>query len=209
MTVRARLKLLLTWAVPRRFVCRRGWAGAGVVSLTFDDGPDPTWTPAVLKHLSDRGVHATFFVLGKRVEAYPDLFRQIVDAGHEVGNHGYNHKVFDGPAQAEMGDPSLKAMGVRTRLFRPPGGKVGFMDLVRLALAGYSTVLWSFDARDSLREEGKWKGPDPDYDAITDGDIILMHDDNAACARDLPRVLAVMETKGLTAVPVSHFVGRK
>ena len=64
---------------------------ANRVSITFDDGPDPDWTPAILDILKERGVKAVFFVIGKNAELYPDLLRRIADEGHEIGNHSFTH----------------------------------------------------------------------------------------------------------------------
>jgi peptidoglycan/xylan/chitin deacetylase (PgdA/CDA1 family) len=161
----------------------------------------------VLDILAGHGAAATFFVQGNHVERHPETLRRIVDAGHEVGNHSYDHSRPDPFGQAILCDAVLGRHGVRTRLFRPPGGAFSARDLARLAWAGYSTVLWSLDAADSMREEGKWRGPDPDYSSVRRGDIVLMHDDNARCLADLPILLTAVREKGLRAVVVSELLG--
>jgi peptidoglycan/xylan/chitin deacetylase (PgdA/CDA1 family) len=83
---------------------------------------------------------------------------------------------------------------------------MGVADLLRLVRAGFTTVMWSFDAVDSLREEGRWTGATPDYADVVAGDIILMHDDNATCARELPALLAALKAKGLQPVTVSELM---
>jgi peptidoglycan/xylan/chitin deacetylase (PgdA/CDA1 family) len=97
------------------------------VALTFDDGPDPQWTPRVLEVLARHDVHATFFVTGTRAAQYPGLVRDIVDQGHEIGNHTATHADMRGAGSVRSGletrltDIVLAgAAGVRTSLFRPP-----------------------------------------------------------------------------------------
>ena len=74
-------------------------------------------------------------------------------------------------------------------------------------MRGYTTVLWSFDARDSMRYEGKWGGHPPDYGRIEAGDIVLMHDDNPVCVEDLPGLIDTVREKGLEPVTVSELLG--
>src|SRR5262245_43692171 len=71
---------------------RRGPVDQQAVALTFDDGPDPVFTPRILDILAQFGIQATFFVIGKQVERHPEIVRAIADAGHEVGNHTYTHR---------------------------------------------------------------------------------------------------------------------
>jgi peptidoglycan/xylan/chitin deacetylase (PgdA/CDA1 family) len=180
-----------------------------LVALTFDDGPNPKWTPAVLDILEHFDVRATFFLQGDRIEAHAGIVTRIVACGHEVGNHGYDHKRRNAPNQAALGDRALRDAGVRTRLFRPPGGALNAGHLLRLTWAGFTTVLWSFDSRDSMRDEGKWTGPVPRYGDIAAGDIVLMHDDNATCVRELPALLAILNDRGLQSVAVSRLLASR
>src|SRR5262249_10022005 len=77
---------LMTWTA----TCR-GPSASDVAALTFDDGPDPQWTPRVLDVLAARGARATFFLIGRRAAAAPDIVRAIADAGHEIANHTWSH----------------------------------------------------------------------------------------------------------------------
>src|SRR3954467_11978394 len=70
----------------------QGAGGEHEVAITFDDGPDPKWTPKILDVLKERGLKATFFVIGKNCEDYPGLVERIVREGHEIGNHTYSHR---------------------------------------------------------------------------------------------------------------------
>ena len=126
-----------------------GWRSVApadrTVALTFDDGPDPRWTPAVLDVLRRHGVHATFFVVGARVLEHPDLTRRVVDEGHEIGNHTFSHVEVGAISGWELGlQLSLTqtavagATGVRPVLFRPPYASTP--DTVSVeALDGYRT----------------------------------------------------------------------
>src|SRR6185436_2743661 len=78
-------------STPSSYVIRRTGDHPGLIALTFDDGPDPEWTPDILEILKREGVPATFFIIGKNGQAYPDLLRRIVSEGHEIGNHTYTH----------------------------------------------------------------------------------------------------------------------
>src|SRR5207249_11602354 len=121
--------------------------GAGA-SMTFDDGPDPDATPAVLAALERAGVTATFFMVGEQVAAHPDLAREVAERGHEVGLHCYEHIGHD-----ELEDPRAdvaralvtiqRATGVRPTLQRPPYGRFTPATHVMGSQAGLEPVYWS------------------------------------------------------------------
>ncbi len=196
---------LFAWNPPCRLVCWRAPRRSGA-ALTFDDGPNPDCTPVVLDMLKEAGARATFFVEGQKAEAHPDLVRRIAADGHELGNHGFLH---EGPVaeQARRCRGALRACGVDTRLFRPPMGRLALRDLPGLWREGYRVVLWSFDAHDSMRHEGKWSGAPPDYGSVRRGDIVLMHDDNPVCLEELPRLLEHLARARIEARGVSHLLG--
>lgn len=197
-------KRVLGLSIFRRFVFWRVAGRGPMVAITFDDGPNDTWTPMVLSILAQYHVRATFFLQANRVEAFPDIARRIAAEGHDIGNHGYDHKRHDSRVQAAAGDRVLRDFGLRTRFYRPPGGALGIKEMLWLMGRGFTTVLWSLDAADSLREEGKWDGALPDYESVREGDVILMHDDNATCVRELPQLLETLTKKGLLPVTLSR-----
>lgn len=190
----------------RRKICWRVSCREPLVAITFDDGPNTEETPLVLDILEKWHAPATFFLQGNHVEQHPEMVRRIVRGGHQIGNHGYDHSKHDLPRQVQRCDQALQQLGIRTRLFRPPGGTLSGSDLLWLVRAGYSTVMWSVDAVDSMREEGKWHGEAPDYSVVASGDIVLMHDDNAACLRDLPGLLESLTRKRLRPELVSRLI---
>jgi peptidoglycan-N-acetylglucosamine deacetylase len=178
------------------------------VALTFDDGPTEH-TPKILAILKDFKVSPTFFILGMQVEKSPGIAEAVLRSGHEIGNHGINHEKHDQKElrlQVLRCRDLLERYGVYTRLYRPPGGALHPGTQLWLWRRGFTTVLWSLDAGDSMRYENKWRGPDPDFSAVRGGDIVLMHDDNPVCVRDLPIVLEAILKKGLSIVPVRTLI---
>lgn len=153
-----------------------------VVALTFDDGPDPTYTPQVLKLARDEGVKFTFFLIGRAVAAYPDLARREVAEGHVVGNHTWSHPLLTHDSSlgklAEItrcAGEIRRACGVRTRLFRPPKGRWDGDAFREAEGLGYQLVLWTI----TLEHHD---APTPRAMAdrvlrhLTPGMIILAHD---------------------------------
>jgi peptidoglycan/xylan/chitin deacetylase (PgdA/CDA1 family) len=193
------LRDLVCWKVPGR---------RGDVALTFDDGPHPRHTPPVLAELARRDVRATFFVLGSAVEKHGGLFREIVDAGHEIGIHGYEHTLVDLPRQVDRTAAILRQAGVQARLFRPPYGRWSAAMLLAMAGRGLTTCLWSFDVDDSRRHEGKVSRR-RSFDELRAGDIVLMHDDNPVCAAELPALLDAVSERRLMPVRLSELLGRR
>jgi len=156
-----------------------------VVALTFDDGPCPGTTPALLAILKARQVKATFFVLGEQVEKYPQLAAQIVNEGHELGSHSYTHRHLNSLSQGELekelneSEKVFASIGSKPTLIRPPGG--GYNDrLVReLKQRGYTTVLWSIDPRD-WDHRSTQQIIDSVLGKVKPGAIILLHEGKSA-----------------------------
>jgi peptidoglycan/xylan/chitin deacetylase (PgdA/CDA1 family) len=188
---------------------------AAGVAITIDDGPDPAVTPQVLEQLAEHRAHATFFCVGDRVERYADLARDIVSRGHAIENHSQRHRhnfslLGPGGMRAEISraqDSILRVTGSRPRFFRAPAGlRNPFLDpvLTRLQLRLASWTRRGFDTVNS--------NADVVYrrlaDSLQDGDILLLHDGNAARSRDgkpvilevLPRLLDALASKQLRPV---------
>jgi len=152
------------------------------VALTFDDGPNPIATARILDALAARGVKATFFVLGRHADRWPELVRRMSDEGHVIGNHGFFHRKLHvhGPAYVRrdltMGIESIeRAASVRPRLFRAPHGfRNPWVSPIATSL-GERTVGWSLGVWDSAR-------PGADVivrrtvDGSRPGSILLLHD---------------------------------
>ncbi len=152
------------------------------VALTFDDGPNPDATPLVLDALASRGVKATFFVLGRHAERWPDLVRRVADEGHSIGNHGYHHRKlhFKSPSYVredlELGTQSIeRASRVRPSLFRAPHGfRSPWVTAIARSL-GQRTVGWSLGVWDSDRP-GVQPIVERTVDGARPGSILLLHD---------------------------------
>lgn len=146
------------------------------VYLTFDDGPIPESTPFILDILRRFGVRATFFVVGDNVRKYPDLFQQIIDEGHLVGNHTHNHiSGFRHTVRDYMFNVEKANAYIRSHFFRPPHG---WMRLAQYAWLSrrYKVVMWDVVTRDY----SKWMTPDDIFNNVKryvrNGSIITFHD---------------------------------
>lgn len=190
------------------------FSGTGV-ALTFDDGPHPENTPRLLDLLGERGARATFFVIGDRAEAHPEIVRRILDEGHELGNHTQTHPMLpplsDGDLREELarcGEAIERAAGVPPKVMRPPYGALtrAQRDTIR-AEFGYETILWSVDPLD-------WKCPGAGIvaerilDRTNPGSIILAHDIHAGTVDAMPIVLDVLLEKGFNFETVSRLLDR-
>jgi peptidoglycan/xylan/chitin deacetylase (PgdA/CDA1 family) len=171
------------------------------VTLTFDDGPHPDTTPALLAALGD--APATFFLQGSAAAARPDLVRAISAAGHAIGNHTWNHPrlpALDAAARDQevrrTQDLLTDLTGSRPTLFRPPYGDTDATVAATIAGLGLTEVLWTVDTRD-------WAGVGADgiteaAAAVEPGGIVLMHDGGyAATVEAVPRILAALTARGL------------
>lgn len=187
------LRRVLTWHGPR---------SSSAFAPTFDDGPNPEFTPSLLELLRAKGARGTFFLLGQRVEEFPELARTIADEGHEIGIHGYDHTSRDLPAQARRTREILRELSVETRLFRPPRGQWTLPMVASMSRMQLSTVLWSLDSHDSRRASGHTALRD-ETGTVRGGDVLLFHDDNELCLRDLPQVLESAAHQGLVSQHVS------
>jgi peptidoglycan-N-acetylglucosamine deacetylase len=163
----------LIWSVP---------TAAPLAALTFDDGPDPELTPAILAVLHRYGVQATFNVVGYSAMRHPDLIRALLDAGHELGNHTWTHQdlAFQSPdatwRQLDRGLAAIqRTAGVRPRFFRPPRGELTGTALQAAARLGHDILLWSV-----TRGPGGVGTPRAVADhlatSVEPGDVVGLHD---------------------------------
>jgi peptidoglycan/xylan/chitin deacetylase (PgdA/CDA1 family) len=155
----------------------------GVVSLTFDDGPHPEGTPAVLEALEQAQAQATFFLVGEQVQRYPELARQVVAHGHEVAIHGFRHRNQMRLAPWTFAEDLKRATAViadicqaKPRLYRPPYGIFTPTGLAQVRRAGLSPLLWSkwaldWRARFTPRQLARLATR-----GAQAGDVVLLHD---------------------------------
>ena len=196
----------------------RGKPGARKVALTFDDGPHPVTTRAVLELLGAHGVRATFFLLGHKVEAHPDVVREIHAAGHTLGIHGFQHdRLFSlrssryAQAQIERTRRAIAtACGVEPTLFRPPIGFASHRTFRGAERAGVTIVTWTVRSLDGLRSARPERVAERVIARLGDGAIVLLHDAaehddfTPASIAALPRILQALRERGLSVVGVDE-----
>ena len=197
----------VVWAAPA--------GGKRRLALTFDDGPDPQWTPRVLATLARHSVPATFFVRGDHLHQHAQVY-----AGHEhheFANHTWDHPDLGRFAYAQVveqlgrtGDEIARVFGRRPTLFRPPYGHLGGSTLLAAAEAGLTTVFWS----SQMREDRSAADPDAIVGDIRGqvrpGHIVLAHDsgsaDRAITIDHLDAIIAGLQTDGYELVTVSDLL---
>jgi peptidoglycan/xylan/chitin deacetylase (PgdA/CDA1 family) len=177
-------------AVRRRLAPALAGVGpAEHVALTFDDGPDPLSTPSFLKLLDGRGLHATFFLLGRMVVHAPGLAQEMVAAGHEIGLHGYDHRclLLLGPRRtyddlARGKDAVEAATGTAVRWFRPPYGVLTTATLVAARRLKLTPVLWTTWGRDWTASATSESVVRTVRSGLRGGGTILLHDSDSTSA---------------------------
>lgn len=196
---------------------RRGSPRSRQVALTFDDGPDPRYTPRCLEILQAHQIHATFFLVGQRVRRHPDLARQIRAHGHDVGNHTWSHRhhwlLAPRGARDEVREGSRairEILGEPERYFRPPFGVMNLASYREAVRLGERCVLWSIAARD-------WQaGCSADAIAtrvstrLRGGAIVLLHDGGGtegapeAMLEALPEIIVEAKRREFRLVALSE-----
>jgi chitin deacetylase len=175
-----------------------------VIALTFDDGPWPSNTPKILKILQQNNIKATFFWIGKALQEHPQIAKQVVAEGHIVGNHTWHHwyhRLDSATAARELDDTSeliYKITGVKTNLFRPPGGIMdnGVVDYAKNKKN--VIVMWSNDPMD-YRPHSAQQLVNNVVRKAQPGGIILMHDgggEHPATVKALPKIIAKLTEQG-------------
>jgi cellulose synthase/poly-beta-1,6-N-acetylglucosamine synthase-like glycosyltransferase/peptidoglycan/xylan/chitin deacetylase (PgdA/CDA1 family) len=214
--------------LPTNYIIRQFGYVPGKIALTFDDGPDPEWTPQILDILKAKHVHATFFVIGGNAEANPDLIQRILAEGNELGNHTYTHpNLSDTPSQAvpiELNATQRLIQALTGRslvLFRPPylgdAPPGDTSDIVPVEIAqnlGYVTagehidpVDWALPGADVIVSRVVYALAHPAPDAP--GNMILLHDaggDRSQTVAALPVLIDTLRGKGYELVPASRLI---
>ncbi|AFZ24632.1 putative xylanase/chitin deacetylase [Cylindrospermum stagnale PCC 7417] len=187
-----------------------------VIALTFDDGPSPKNTAQVLEILKKNNIKATFFVVGNMVQSFPQVAKKIVADGHVLGNHTWHHwyrRMDTATAASEINrtaDIIYKTTGVKTTLFRPPGGFLnnGLVDYAKSQK--YAIMMWSEASGDAERRvppaatmvKNVLKSAKP-------GAIVLMHDgggNRSRTVKALPQVIAGLKSQGYRFVTVPELL---
>jgi peptidoglycan/xylan/chitin deacetylase (PgdA/CDA1 family) len=191
--------------LPRRLFLTDGPRHSRQVCLTFDDGPHPDYTPRLLQVLAELEVKATFFMIGREADRYPQIVRRISAEGHEVGNHSWSHYDSRSIVSADFMDEVQRTSDVLARLtgrpcclFRPPHGKLTPAQLVRAWMCRQTVALWNQDPKDyACRSPG-------DLTAFFDahpargGSIVLLHDNQPHAVDALPAIVAGIRARDLS-----------
>lgn len=188
-----------------------------VIALTFDDGPSRTLTPQLLDVLKEKGVPATFFLLGVSVaDADPALLQRMIDEGHEIGNHSYDHKSYKNSTEDEIreqlqktNDLIYEAIGVTPTIMRPPNGESNDAVLALSNEFGMAVVNWSYQSCPSdWVKENQTIEYLSNYviDNASNGHIVLLHDIHQATVDSIAPMIDGLRAKGYRFVTVSELL---
>lgn len=186
------------------------------IALTFDDGPESKWTPRILDILRDKQIKATFFVIGRELEKYPDIAQRMVGEGHVIANHTYNHVNLNNVSPDQMASEInqgasaiAKFTGKKPKLLRPPFGAQNPKVVEIANNNGSFVILWSVDTED-------WRGLDAQtirarvVPIVKNGDIILQHNGEGpnleGSVTVLPILIDEIKARGYTFVTIPEIL---
>ncbi|MEA5503514.1 polysaccharide deacetylase family protein [Halotia wernerae UHCC 0503] len=188
--------------------------GQKVIALTFDDGPWPESTAQVLNILKENNIKGTFFVVGQNVKNYPDLVKRVITEGHAIGNHTWHHWYHYMNQQAaayevdNTTDIIYKTTGVKTNLFRPPGGIMHNGVAAYARNSKYAIIMWSSDSLDYSRLNVP-KLINNVFRLAKPGGIVLMHDgggNRTKTVQALPEIISSFRKQGYSFVTVPELL---
>ncbi|MDO8735269.1 MAG: polysaccharide deacetylase family protein [Elusimicrobiota bacterium] len=182
-----------------------------IISLTFHDGPNPKSTPQLLKILDEANVKATFFVVGKMAEKYPELVKEIHKRGHQIASHTYNHKNLTTLSITEVISELSRTRllikditGVDTYLFTPPGGHYNSQIIKEANSCGYKMALWSVFPEDH-------RNPSPViYEKVVsnsrDGSVVVLHNGPPDTIDALPKIIEKLKARDFKFTTLSELL---
>jgi len=204
----------------------RARAGNLKIALTFDDGPDPRYTPQILDILRHYHVKACFFVVGAKAMAHPELVKQIARAGHEIGNHGFSHRAawLLSPAATtreimEANRALEELTGRKIRFCRPAWGLFNLFSILYCWLKGMQVVLWTYMSWDWISKATPESITRKVLGRIKDGAILIFHDSDSTpgaaagspsrVVAALPLILEGLKNMGMQVVPLEELLATK
>lgn len=203
---------VLSYFLPNILMIRGKNNALNKIAITFDDGPDQQHTDQILNVLGKLNVKATFFITGENAKKYPNLVKNIYNAGHQIGNHGFMHidaketnaneylsDVMEAQRQIE------EILGTRIdRIFRPPYGSITIKSFVKLVREGFQIIMWSQDSEDSyilnhdkLLAHLKKNKPQP-------GSILLFHEDYGHTVKILQDAISFYKECGFSMCTINE-----
>ncbi len=181
--------------------------------LTFDDGPNDTFTVPVCELLEKFNARGTFFCVGKSIEDNPEIARYLVDKGHLLANHSFHHQAFKSltlqQQMAEANDCQSRINSInpgQPKIFRAPQGQIDPALFLKLKSQGWKIVHWSFDSLDYLQRSLDQQLVIFRDKAIKNGDILLFHDDNQIAIDILEALLPVWKRQGYGFPTIAELV---
>ncbi len=165
-----------------KLLCRKKIPGRKVVYLTFDDGPVPETTPYVLNILKEEGVHATFFMVGRNIARYPELYHRVKTEGHTIGDHTFDHKIEN--TDLEKTNPLL---------FRPPHGRITPWQAYKILKNGRYIVLWDVMTHDWDKSYTPERILQRVKRKTRNGSIIICHDSVKSHNQTLPALRPIIQ----------------
>jgi peptidoglycan/xylan/chitin deacetylase (PgdA/CDA1 family) len=186
------------------------------VAITFDDGPNPEYTPQVLELLKQHQAKATFFCIGKHIEAYPELLKSIINEGHTIGNHTYSHHNLFGFFSTEKviseliltNSIALEITGLKLHLYRPAFGVTNPRIKKALKATKLQAIGWNKRSLDTtnLSKESILNRASKN---LKKGDVILLHDSSEKTLWVLEQLLLILQKKNLQAVTIDSLFNIK
>jgi len=210
--------ITLGWGVfdiGSQFFGETKWKGKGdAVAITFDDGPDPKHTPAMLDMLAEEGVKAAFFVIGKKAEKHPELLRRMVDEGHVVGNHTFSHThsfgmMAEESVREEMrkGSDAVRDVIDRVpRYFRPPFGVMNPTIAKAVKAEDVTIIGWDLRSRDGVGTTAK-QILNRVLPRLPKATLLLFHDTNPNSLEAVREVIRTCRSVGRAIVSVEELTG--
>jgi len=186
------------------------------VSITFDDGPHPDFTPKVLDLLKENNAKGTFFCIGKHIESHPELFKRIITEGHTIGNHTFNHENYFGFIKTKEVVSELettnevieKVSGLKVKLFRPPFGVTNPRINRGVKAVGLQSIGWSIRSFDTTSKSKNTIVKSIEK-KLKKGDVVLLHDTSAKSVEILEQLLLFLKQNKLESVTIDSLFNIK
>ena len=178
------------------------------IYLTFDDGPTPEVTEWILAILKKEDIKATFFCIGNNIEKYPELFKKIIEEGHSIGNHTFNHlkgwktstkKYLENVDLCDSIIQNSSIDNLKSIIFRPPYGKIGLIQSILLRKKGFKIIMWDILSKDYDQSTTPKNCLINTITNTTSGSIIVFHDSLKARVNleyTLPKAIKILKEKG-------------
>ena len=183
-----------------------------IVALTIDDGPSMKYTPQILEILAQKQVHATFFLIGKNVEKYPELAQSITDNNHSLGNHGYEHLHHESFSHKQLLKSIARSQVVfyesvdfLPKYFRPPFGRLTDSQLSVFDMHFKHVVRWSIDPRDWDKSKSNRSIIRHIKKEVKPGSIIILHQ-NERLLKLLPKIIKSLRKMGYECVSLDELI---